>query len=984
MNRYSEISTVKKPFFTPYAPVVVEKAAVFYDSAEKRRLALCKVVNLSDKTITSVSVHFDFYDKDGKKLGDGLDNVYDGLEVAPGESCGEKTPVLTNVKGVWKCLARALEVLFADGTKWTAAEDAKWGFVAPAPGIKSALENNYQYYGYKKRFGKHAEHVYESRNGIQTCTCGAINGAAATECRTCGVSFEELRTYDPVELTTEGMYFVACGLMHKKDNPGEIARARSLFENLGDFRDSRSNVAKIDADIAARSARKRKIKRRAIGFSSAAAVVVILLVLTFALFVPLARMSQADEYFASGDYDRAESIYYDLDGFGDSYQRITVIDVFRQLENKSSVSYLYDAVSRLADNGIDVRISYNTAGTSNTSDVTDTEKINGYDYFYGFSRSATKTGYTLDGWDFLAGTYDVTEEDPTFNLVVTARWKANSYTVNYGSVTKLEPGVTVTYDYNYSGASDPVSKRLENGTTINSLETPTRSGYVFTGWYKDRACQTRFYLGSTISSDMTLYAGWRVISASDCYSQVQINPADYLSSGDYYTLYTDYTSSSSKKYIYLVAENSGTHYVYYKNSSSSYYYKYYMSIHNLTTDTVIVSNRECSSNYYSNVSFSCSAGDVIAISVYKYDDPSTAYFYFSGFTSVSSTVRGNTAPTYVYKSGSSVSETVTYNENLTLITPTRPGYTFDGWYNGGTLVTSGKWTHTSTVSLTPKWKAKTYTVTLDTNGGGVSESTTLTATYGKVVTLPTPTKADCTFAGWYCNGVEYRSGLIWNDTESITLVARWTGYIDVTFNENYSGASSNVVTLADHGDVLSRPTNPTRSGYVFTGWYTDSSCTTRYTFTGSITDDMTLYAGWEPMVTSSNGAYSSNVLNPASYNSSSYSCSSYNSGTSSTSKNYYYVVAQESGEHRIYFANYSSSSYYYNYLQIKNVTTGETIRSNSYVSSSYYTYVAFNCSAGDVIEISTYRYNTSYTSYLCFYFDGFGSAPISTAEADYS
>ena len=122
-------------------------------------------------------------------------------------------------------------------------------------------------------------------------------------------------------------------------------------------------------------------------------------------------MSQADDYFASGDYDSALSIYYDLDGFGDSYQRITVIDVFRQLENKSSVSYLYDAVSRLADNGIDVRISYNTAGTSNTSDVTDTEEINGYDYFYGFSQSATKSGYTLDGWDFLAGRAEQLAED---------------------------------------------------------------------------------------------------------------------------------------------------------------------------------------------------------------------------------------------------------------------------------------------------------------------------------------------------------------------------------------------------------------------------------------------------------------------------------------------------------------------------------------------------------------------------------------------
>ena len=40
------------------------------------------------------------------------------------------------------------------------------------------------------------------------------------------------------------------------------------------------------------------------------------------------------------------------------------------------------------------------------------------------------------------------------------------------------------------------------------------------------------------------------------------------------------------------------------------------------------------------------------------------------------------------------------------------------------------------------------------------------------------------------------------------------------------------------------PCEPVREGLVFTGWYTDSSCTQRYDMSSRVTGDMTLYAGW--------------------------------------------------------------------------------------------------------------------------------------------
>jgi len=43
------------------------------------------------------------------------------------------------------------------------------------------------------------------------------------------------------------------------------------------------------------------------------------------------------------------------------------------------------------------------------------------------------------------------------------------------------------------------------------------------------------------------------------------------------------------------------------------------------------------------------------------------------------------------------------------------------------------------------------------------------------------------------------------------------------------------------------PQNPTRSGYVFKGWYKDSACTQKITANYTITANTTIYAGWGPL-----------------------------------------------------------------------------------------------------------------------------------------
>lgn len=52
-----------------------------------------------------------------------------------------------------------------------------------------------------------------------------------------------------------------------------------------------------------------------------------------------------------------------------------------------------------------------------------------------------------------------------------------------------------------------------------------------------------------------------------------------------------------------------------------------------------------------------------------------------------------------------------------------------------------------------------------------------------------------------------------------------------------------------YGEALEYPVEPTREGYRFTGWYTDSACFELWDAENwTIESDMTLYAGWEKII----------------------------------------------------------------------------------------------------------------------------------------
>ena len=89
----------------------------------------------------------------------------------------------------------------------------------------------------------------------------------------------------------------------------------------------------------------------------------------------------------------------------------------------------------------------------------------------------------------------------------------------------------------------------------------------------------------------------------------------------------------------------------------------------------------------------------------------------------------------------------------TLATPTKTGYTFDGWYtakSGGAKVSSSTKAGTTNVTLYAHWKVNTYTVNFDKNGGSNPSVKSIQVAYGQSYgKLATVKRKGYTFSGWY-------------------------------------------------------------------------------------------------------------------------------------------------------------------------------------------------------------------------------------------
>ena len=192
---------------------------------------------------------------------------------------------------------------------------------------------------------------------------------------------------------------------------------------------------------------------------------------------------------------------------------------------------------------------------------------------------------------------------------------------------------------------------------------------------------------------------------------------------------------------------------------------------------------------------------------------------------------------------------------VTLPTPTRSGYTFDGWYtasSGGTKITSST-TITENKTLYAHWTPNVYTVRFNGNGATSGSMSNQTFTYDVAQNLTANA-----FKRAYTVSYNYNGATGGNSASSTTATLTFNGWATSASGAKVYNDKQNVKNLTDSGTynlyanwtvgTITLPT-PTKTGSTFGGWYTNSSLT-NYAGSGDAkyapSANITLYAKWTP------------------------------------------------------------------------------------------------------------------------------------------
>ncbi|WP_337102002.1 InlB B-repeat-containing protein [Paenibacillus sp. YIM B09110] len=418
-------------------------------------------------------------------------------------------------------------------------------------------------------------------------------------------------------------------------------------------------------------------------------------------------------------------------------------------------------------------VSFNSNGGSAVVDQTV-----GYGFLVSQPDEPTKDNLVFAGWysdSALTSAYDFATQ-VTADLALYAKW-VRSYTVSFDS----------------NEGSEVADQKVNEGDKASAPSTPTKEGFVFSGWYSDSELTSAYdFETKTVTANLTLYAKW-TIAPKNNYT------VSFNSNGG--TAVADLTVVEG-----AVAEAP-------------------------SAPTLIGRTFEgwySDSNLTSRFSFSTT--------------PITASLtLYAKWTINSYTVSFNS------NGGSAVNnQTVVYDGNATSPTaPTRNGYAFGGWYSDAGLTAAYNFSTQvrSNFTLYAKWTA-VYTVSFNSNGGS-SVADQRVENGGKAAAPIAPTKGGYTFGGWYSDAA-LSEAYIFTERQviaNLTLYAKWTfNSYTVSFDSNNGPAVEDQAVIP--GGKAVAPAAPKWVGYRFDGWYSDPELTNVYNFSAVVTKDITLYAKW--------------------------------------------------------------------------------------------------------------------------------------------
>lgn len=295
--------------------------------------------------------------------------------------------------------------------------------------------------------------------------------------------------------------------------------------------------------------------------------------------------------------------------------------------------------------------------------------------------------------------------------------------------------------------------------------------------------------------------------------------------------------------------------------------------------------------------------------------------------------------------------------------PTRTGYTFQGWATNKTATTAtykagDSFKTDKNITLYAVWKANTYKIAFNKNGGSGSLSK-VSCTYGKSATLPANkfTRSGYKFLGWntkkngsgtsYANKVGVKN-LTSTNGKTVTLYAQWGKGVTVTYNAN-SGKVSKKSKKVYHKSAYGTLATPTKKRYTFAGWYTKKSGGSKITSKTKVSkkSNHTLYAHWTKTkykITYYLNGGKNNVKNPSGY---------YETTATITLKN-----PTKTGY--TFKGWYSDSKFKKKVTKIKKGSTGARKFYAKWAANTYTVRYNSNGGTGSMADTTSMKYGTSY------------------------
>ena len=491
----------------------------------------------------------------------------------------------------------------------------------------------------------------------------------------------------------------------------------------------------------------------------------------------------------------------------------------------------------------------------------------------------TRTGYAFTGWKYGSSTItDMSYTVPDFGASGTevtfeAQWSRESYTIEY--------------DAN-GGSVSVASVDVEYGQTI-TLPTATQTGYTFTGWEYGGSTYTGSYTVPDFGNNgatVTFTAQWEVESyrinydagegsVSPTYEDVDYNeritlPTPEPPDGYYFTGWSyggrTYTGSytvpdfgNDNASVTFTAQYEEETYIFYYNANGGSVTPTQQTVQ--VGDTIILPTPTRTGYTYLGWLFDNQGNDtpvsgslIIMGDMGEHNEITflTAQWSIESYRINYDAGEGSVSPTY---------DDVSYGNRITLPTPTRTGYTFNGWRYNSTNYT-GSYTvpdfgdNGATVTFTAQWTKESYTIKYDANGGSVSPNSQ-TVNYGASITLPTPTPpGGYYFTGWSYGGRTYTGSYtvpdFGNNGASVTFTAQWTANkYTIIFDEVGGSEVSDIVDYTIESTITFPST--TKAGYDFVNWQVtkaDGNWTNGATFNANTTTtdkygNVTLTAQWD-------------------------------------------------------------------------------------------------------------------------------------------